>query len=94
MTNDQILFNAVFTYVRKNGDLKSEPKSCWGEYRWTHPLGAGCEVSAHLQDEGYTKALYVGGLLKVAETCDDKLVFYKGDMNSILTTARMLGLDF
>jgi hypothetical protein len=94
MSNANILFDSVFNHVRKNGTLVSEPKSCWGAYRWGHHFGGGVEVVALLEDEGYTKYLYVAGLLRVAENCADVIEFHKGDMNSVLTVARMLGLDF
>ena len=94
MSNATILFDSVFGYVRREGKHIHQSIGSWDSDQWSHPIGAGCEVVISLEDEVYTLNIRVAGLVNCRKDCNDQLHFTQGSMEGILTTARLLGLDF
>jgi hypothetical protein len=93
MSNKQ-LFSTTYETLKANRVLVGEAKGRWGADRYETTLPNGVVVVTTVEDEGYTQAIQVKGFLRVDQTMTDEPCFRQGDVNALLTVARMLGLDF
>lgn len=88
------LIQIIFGYVCCNGVTSAIKTGGW-EYTYGYN---GMVITCKSIDEGYTDIIIVKDFLHVmvtnSDTPEEKVTYWTGSENSLLTIARMLGLSF
>lgn len=91
MKPTEVLFEAIYQKVKKEGVLDTNKYLCDGS--WDLKLPNGVVVGARCEDAGYCHAIWVKGFLSAYLPYKKEVGYMWGDKNGILTVARMLNVD-